>query len=446
MNRPPRLGGNRGWLRALGIAGLCYLSGLVVLNLASTPQGDLLNRIFPHWGPSSSLDLRSLNSAWSQVEREYVVRGIPGGAGTEGAERGIVDKLKATSAYHDRFSAFLTREEAAALDADLGGQRNGSVGIALLARCAGAARCAAGESPTLVLIGSVLRGQPADRAGVRNGDVLVAVDGAQVRTPLSTGRSLDQQVGRIRGPAGTTVRLTVHRGARELVIPVQRADLRIPSVYSQAFGQVLYVQVTSFNSDTALAARTQLQAGLARGATSVILDLRHNGGGYVAAARSLASEFVAPGPGRQDVVVRRGRMESVDRPDTAEQVFHDTIETGGVATRVRLVMLVDGDSASASEIVAAALRDYGRATLVGERTLGKGSVQRDFTLPDGSDLHLTVEKWYGPDGESIDERGVDPQRTVALADEADRFELDAQSADASQDSQLQAALAAASSR
>lgn len=435
------------WLKLAAVVGACYLSSLVVLNVASTAQGDFVNRLFPHIGPpvgpSGSLNLRSLNAAWSLVQRYYVVRGASGDAGTEGAERGLIDMLKANPAFHDRFSAFLTRDQSAALNADLGGERNGSIGIALEGRCDEAKVCPRDVSPTTIVIEKVLHGQPADQAGLRNGDVLQAVNGDKVRTPLDPGRSLDKQVRQIRGRAGTPVTLTVQRAGQPLTVIVMRADLRIPSVFSQRFGPTLYLQVTGFNSDTAAASRSQLLNGLGAGATSVVLDLRHDGGGYVSAAQSLASEFLVRKPGQEDVVVRRGRLAAADRPETAEEVTHDSIQPGGVAAAPRLVVLVDGDSASASEIVAAALKDYGRATLVGEKTLGKGSVQRDFPLPDGTDLHLTVEKWYGPHGESIDEKGVNPQQVVTLPTPESRFQLDAQSADPSQDAQLQAALAAA---
>ncbi|MFN2568325.1 MAG: S41 family peptidase [Candidatus Dormibacteria bacterium] len=448
MNRvAPRL--SRTWLRVAAVLGACYLSSLVVLNVAGTAQGDILNRLFPHIGPpigpGGSLNLRSMSTAWSTVQRDYVIRGISGDSGTEGAERGLVEMLKANSALHDRYSAFLTRDQAAALNADLGGERNGSIGIALEGRCEGARKCPRDATPTMIVIENVLHGQPAEQAGLRNGDILRAVNGTRVRTPLDQSQSLQAQVGQIRGAANTTVSLTVERGGQPLTVTVRRADLRIPSVYTQTFGSTLYMQVTGFNSDTAAASRSQLQAGLGAGATSIVLDLRHNGGGFVSAAQSLASEFLARRPGQDDVVVRRGRMEAADRPQTAQDVMHDTIQPGGVALTPKLVVLVDSDSASASEIVAAALKDYSRATVVGERTVGKGSVQRDFPLPDGTDLHLTVEKWYGPRGESIDEKGVEPHHVVTLPGPESRFQLDAQSADPSQDAQLQAALAAARS-
>jgi carboxyl-terminal processing protease len=204
--------------------------------------------------------------------------------------------------------------------------------------------------------------------------------------------------------------------------------------------------VTSFDENSGDDFRRQLQDGLAAGATSIVLDLRSNPGGLVTQAQSIASQFLQPIKGKQDdVVVRRGRMQKSDKnplgdPSTAEKVEHDPIKSGGVALTPKLVVLVDGDSASAAEIVAAALHDYKRATLIGQRTFGKGSVQEDFTLADGSDIHLTVERWFGPNGESIDGAGIAPDQTVASPGTDHRFRLDAQSADPAQDPQLQTAL------
>jgi carboxyl-terminal processing protease len=235
--------------------------------------------------------------------------------------------------------------------------------------------------------------------------------------------------------------LTVQRRSTQLTLTATRANLQIPSVYTQLFGHTLYMQVTGFDTDTGDAARTQLQHGLAAGATSIILDLRRNGGGYVSAAQSLVSEFVQPTATQKYVVMRRGRLALNGAANTAQEVVNDAILPGGIALTQPLVVLVDGDSASAAEITAAALHDYRRATVSGEKTFGKGSVQVDFPLPDGADLHLTVERWYGPNGESIEGSGITPDTTVALAQPDDRFQLDAQSPPVTADAQLEAALA-----
>ncbi len=204
---------------------------------------------------------------------------------------------------------------------------------------------------------------------------------------------------------------------------------------------MLYLQVTAFDENVGEALRGLIQNGVkGGGVTEVVLDLRHNPGGLVTEAQSIASEFLTPQGKEQDVVVRRGRLNPNSDPQSAENVQRDQIESGGLVPTLPMAVLIDGSSASAAEIVSAALHDYHRATLVGDKSFGKGSVQQDFGLPDGADLHLTVEKWFGPGGETIDGTGITPDTAVSLPDDDHRFHLDAQSPPASADAQLQAAL------
>jgi carboxyl-terminal processing protease len=422
----------------------CYLTALLVVNLSTSSWAGFISRIFPHVGGGSTIDQTSIAAEWQAIQQSYVIRSLPAAQGTQGAAQGIVQILHDT--YNDRFSAYLSAAQYQELNSTLGGRRDGSIGIAVEPRCAGGAQCGPAQAADRAVIENVLVNQPADRAGIRRGDVLVAVDGT---TLASLGNDentrIDRAAALVRGAVSSTVRLTVVRGSAELTLAATRANLQIPSVYSQLFGHVLYMQVTGFDTDTGSAARTQLQRGIGAGATSIILDLRQNGGGYVSAAQSLVSEFVQPTATHRYVVVRRGRLSAGGDPSSAQEVSNDAIEAGGVALTQPMAVLVDGDSASAAEITAAALRDYHRATVVGEKTFGKGSVQVDFPLPDGADLHLTVERWYGPDGESIEGSGITPDQVVALADPDARFELDAQSPPASADPQLQAGLAAVGS-
>jgi carboxyl-terminal processing protease len=427
------------WSHAV-VGVLClYLGGLLVANLGDLPFGSALASIYPRFG---GLDETSLQVAWQDIESSYVLRGVPGSVGTEASEAALVQAIDST--YGDRFSAYFTKSEYQQFTAAVNQDRSGSVGISIEEMCAGATLCAGGQNPTLLAVEDVLHGQPAERAGLRNGDVVVAVGATQVSS-LST--SLDQQLAKlsnlIDGAAGTEVTLTVLRGSAQLAFTVTRENLQIPTVYSRLFGTVLDLQVTSFGENTGQDAVAALKAGLAGGATAVVLDLRGDGGGYVTSAVTLASQFLTRHGTEQDVVVRRGRMDLHGQPTTAATVIHDQIQSGGLAPTLPLVVLADGGSASASEIVTAALRDYHRATVVGTTTYGKGSVQLDFPLPDGSDLHLTVEKWYGPDGESIDGTGITPTDVVSLPSPNDLFTLEAESADPSQDPQLQAALSIA---
>jgi len=431
----------RGAAPSLIVVLACYLTGLAVINLEGTGAANLVHALFPRV-ERRALDSASVNAAWADIQQRYVVRSVDGAVGTTGAEQGMIEALK--TRFGDRFSAYLTPDQARALHSDLAGQRSGSIGIALEARCDNGAPCAAGTPASSLVVEDVLRDQPAARAGLLPGDVVTAVDGRAVRSlGTSSEDRLNRVSGLIRGPAGTTVRITVARAGSQHEVSVTRADLNIPSVYTQRFGSTLYLQVTGFDENTGNEARNALQENVGAAVHAVVLDLRHNGGGYVAAAQRLASQFVAPGPGRRDVVVRRGRLDDSGAPGSAKTVLRDTIESGGVATSMKVVILVDSDTASAAEIVTACLHDYGRATVIGEKTFGKGSVQEDFTLPDGGDLHLTVEKWFGPRGESIDNAGIKPDQTVGLDTPEHRFVLDAIGPDAAGDAQLQAALAAA---
>jgi carboxyl-terminal processing protease len=426
--------------RTAAVVAACYLTALLVVNLSTSSLGGVIARVFPHIGAGNGIDQSSIAAAWQAVEQNYVIRDLPAAQGTQGAAQGIVQILHDT--YNDRFSAYLSAAQYQELTSTLGGRRDGSIGIAVEPRCPGAVLCAAGQTATLAAIEDVLVNQPADRAGVRRGDVLVAVDGTSLSSLGSDENSrIDGAASVIRGAVGSAVHLTVMRGTTELTLTATRANLQIPSVYSRLFGHVLYLQVTGFDTDTGTVARTQLQQGMAAGAAAIILDLRQNGGGYVSAAQSLVSEFVQPTATQKNVVVRKGRLPANGDPNGAGDVVADPIQSGGVALTQPMAVLVDNGSASAAEITTAALRDYHRATIIGQQTFGKGSVQLDFPLPDGSDLHLTVERWYGPGGESIEGSGIAPTRPVALGSPDDRFQLDAQSAAAGDDAQLQAALA-----
>jgi carboxyl-terminal processing protease len=421
------------------VAALCYLVSLAVVNLRGTAASPVVNFVFPRIAAGNALDDQAVDAEWGLIQGNYVFRDVNGRVGTQGSEQGMVEALD--QQFSDRFTAYLTSAEYAQLRATLSGQRGGSIGIALEARCAAAAVCPVGATPTEMVIEDVLAGQPAARAGIRPGDVLAAVGSRPLSLRGGADRALTEASALVRGPAGSSVRLTVVRGRQRLTFTVRRANLHLPSVFSTRLGSVLYLEVTGFDNGTGDDARRALRSGLDAGAKAVVLDLRQNGGGFVSEAQELASQFLKPRAGEQDVVIRRGRLSPGGKPSTAQSVVHDKILSGGVALSVPLVVLVDAQTASAAEIVTAALRDYHRATIVGERTFGKGSVQLDFPLPDGSDLHLTVERWYGPDGESIDGAGITPARAVSLMSPDQRFQLNAISAPAAVDAQLQAALA-----
>jgi len=244
-------------------------------------------------------------------------------------------------------------------------------------------------------------GSPADRAGVRSGDVLLEIDGRTVE-----GGSLEATIERMRGFVGSTVRLTVERSGEPepLRFALERSEVHVRTVRAEPLpGRYGYLRVTHFTDATPRdfdRALTGLQSDAPlRG---LVLDLRGNPGGVLEASVSVADEFLDSG-----VIVRaEGR--------TAESRFVLRATEGDALRSAPLVVLIDRGSASGAEIVAGALRDHGRATLMGERTFGKGSVQTVMPLANGQALKLTTSRYYTPAGSSLHERGLEPD--VSLAD------------------------------
>jgi carboxyl-terminal processing protease len=237
---------------------------------------------------------------------------------------------------------------------------------------------------------------PADRAGIAPGDLVTHIDGVSVE-----GMTVEDAVGKVRGPKGTTVVLTILRGeepARD--VSIVRDVIVEKEVVSRtlADGAVGYIRLTGFSETGADEVKAALKADIDAGRRKFILDLRGNPGGFVTAARTVASQFIAEGP-----IFWQEDAEGVQVPTNAE--------TGGLATdsSVRLVVLIDGGSASAAEIVAGALQDTGRATLVGDDSFGKGTVQEWQPLPDDTGgFRLTVAKWLTPNKRWIHESGLAP--------------------------------------
>ena len=246
-------------------------------------------------------------------------------------------------------------------------------------------------------------GNPAEAAGILTGDVLLAVDGRAITIELTVPEIIEL----VKGEKGTTVVLTVrHPGAAEPVdIEVVRDDILLPSVVYRLLEQdptIGYIQLSRFSGESSNEVGVALQSLQAQGATQFILDLRQNGGGLRDAAVEVADHFLADGP----VLYLESQQEG-------ERVFNATAET--IALNEPLVVLVDGGTASASEIVAGALQDRGRATLIGNSpTFGKGSVQLVFDLSDGSSVHVTSARWLTPNRHQIDQSGLQPDVLVEV--------------------------------
>ncbi len=241
-----------------------------------------------------------------------------------------------------------------------------------------------------------LSGSPADKAGVRAEDIIVAIDGE----PVSPDTLIDEVVRKIRGPQGEPVTLTVvHKGASQAEdISIIRGEIAIESVLINIANDIAHIKITSFNDDTAKrfnAAARQAEQAQVKG---VLLDVRGNPGGYLHTAVDIASRFL---PQDTLVVSERGK---------ANQEY--VAQGNAILKDIPVVVLVDGGSASASEILAGALQDKRSAPIIGTPSFGKGSVQEFLKLSDDSSLRVTVAKWYTPNGRSISDEGIEPTVVV----------------------------------
>lgn len=360
--------------------------------------------------PVSGFDSGSLNQVFEVMQRNYAKAGLSPHDAFSAAAKGMVHNLLSPPPYRDDFSAYFTPEELNQNKEFLAGSFGG-IGASMQVK------------NNLLTVTAISPGSPAHAADLRPDDSVTRIDGQD-----AAGLTVDQAVQKIRGKVGTHVRLTVSRGGKTLEFDIVRAQISVPSVRSKDLAPgIFYIRIYDFGEHTADDFDKQLGDAVRRGDKNVIFDLRRDPGGFVSAADRVVSEFVQSGT----TVTLVGR-DSRDQHKVTGQ---------GVAYTTRVVLLVDENSASASEIVAGALQDHKAATLVGKKTFGKGLVEQDYPLRNGGDLHLTIAYWYRPSGKSINLVGITPDTTVALANPQDFFEVADPKADPGPDAQLQAALA-----
>jgi len=333
--------------------------------------------------PDLVLDAALFDEAMNLLEEQFFGDLPQGEELTYDAIRGVVDRLG------DEHTAFVDPEAAKLMQADLEGHFEG-IGARVQ------------QTPGGVQIEYLFPDQPAERSGLRVGDVIIKVDGEDV-----TGLGLMEAISKIRGPRGSEVLLTIQReGEDPLDVKVTRAQIEIPVVESEtlADGKIAHITLSEFSTVAPQRLSTAVTKALRAKPDGMILDLRGNPGGLLDAAVSIGSMFVPEGSiviertkdGDERVYERKGRYLLGDTP---------------------LVVLVDGGSASASEIVAGAIQDAGTGVLIGEKTYGKGSVQLPNTLSDGSQLRVTIAHWFTPKNRGIDKLGLDPDIEVKLTQE-----------------------------
>ena len=302
---------------------------------------------------------------------------------TYGAIRGMVDALGDTA-----HSVFLTPKE---LESEQNALDGSVVGIGVLL----------GERDGHIVALSIVSGSPAQAAGLKAGDIFIAVDGQD-----SQALSAEDLAAKVRGDEGTQVSVTVTRPStgEQLDFSIVRARIRIPAAsWTMVPGTSIgLLRLAQFSAGSADELKTARDAAIAAGATSLILDLRGNPGGYVDQAVQVASLFL-----HDRVVYIR---ETANGERTPVQTTNDV-----EATDLPLVILVDANTASSAEIVSGALRSAQRGRLVGQTTFGTGTVLLSFPLADGSAMRLAVERWLTPDGELIFGKGIQPTDPVELA-------------------------------
>lgn len=327
---------------------------------------------------SDSVDFNQFWEVWDRVKSKYVKQPVKDADLFYGAIQGLV------LALGDPYSVYMPPAAATEFSKDLSGELEGigaEIGI---------------KNNELTVI-APLPETPAERAGLRPADRILMID-----KEMTAGMDINTAISKIRGKGGTPVTLTVARDGADktLEITIIRAKIIVPSVmYFTKPGNIAYIRVMQFNDETTGIFSKYIKRLKSENAKGIVLDLRGNPGGYLDASIEMASEWIKEG-----VIVSERGLEGVSKE-------HNTAGSHRLVG-IKTIVLVNQGSASASEIVAGALQDHKQATVIGEKTYGKGSVQDYETFTDGSALKLTVAEWYTPNGKNINKEGITPDIEV----------------------------------
>ena len=364
---------------------LSWFLTLVIVAIVSFVAGARSDALFANvalvFGVRTSnktIDLSSVQKTYQELIANY-----DGKLDTQkliyGANRGLVE------AAGDPHTAYMDPDETKEFDKSLSGQIGGGIGAEIGLR---------NNKPTII---KPLENSPAQKAGIKAGEVIV-----KVNDEASSDWSVEKVVSKIRGEVGTSVKLTLLSGSQTREVSVVRQNIVSPAVESEIDGEIGILKVNRFGDDTVSLARKYASEFVEKGVKKVILDLRNNPGGTVGAAQGLLGIWLD----NQIAMTERRGSEIVK-----------TLRTTGtpILGNMKTVVLINGNSASASEITAGALREYGKATLVGQKSYGKGSVQIVLGLPGGSQMKVTEARWYTPKGKNIDKTGIEPDVKVDLS-------------------------------
>ncbi|MFH1178361.1 MAG: S41 family peptidase [bacterium] len=338
--------------------------------------------------PDQNVDLSNFWKAWNALEANYVVTHASSTIPSVrerifGAISGLADS------YGDPYTVFFPPKEAKAFADIISGSFAG-VGMEI------------GMKDNILTVIAPLKGTPAEAAGIKTGDQIIAIDGKSTE-----GLSVDTAVSSIRGPVGTTVELTIFRGGKSLDIKIVRATIQVPETDDglDTVSGVYHIALYEFTSNSADIFDQAFDRFKDSGSKKLIIDLRSNPGGYLEAAVDIASHFIQKG----------APIVTEDFGGKELNNVHTSIGYNDVPAGTKIVVLIDGGSASASEIFAGALQDANVATLIGTKSFGKGSVQSLMDLDDGS-LKITVARWITPAGHWIMGNGITPDIIVPFTE------------------------------
>lgn len=375
---------------------LSWFLTLVIVAIVSFVAGARSDALFAN--VASVFGVRTSNKTidLSSVQKTYqeLIANYDGKLDTQkliyGANRGLVE------AAGDPHTAYMDPDETKEFDKSLSGQIGGGIGAEIGLRS---------NKPTII---KPLENSPAQKAGIKAGEAIV-----KVNDEASSDWSVEKVVSKIRGEVGTSVKLTLLSGDQTREVSVVRQNIVSPAVESEIDGEIGILKVNRFGDDTVSLSRKYASEFVEKGVKKVILDLRNNPGGTVGAAQGLLGIWLD----NQIAMTERRGSEIVK-----------TLRTTGtpILGNMKTVVLINGNSASASEITAGALREYGKATLVGQKSYGKGSVQIVLGLPGGSQMKVTEARWYTPKGKNIDKTGIEPDVKVDLSSDDVNNNIDPQ--------------------
>ena len=375
---------------------LSWFLTLVIVAIVSFVAGARSDALFAN--VASVFGVRTSNKTidLSSVQKTYqeLVANYDGKLDTQkliyGANRGLVE------AAGDPHTAYMDPDETKEFDKSLSGQIGGGIGAEIGLR---------NNKPTII---KPLENSPAQKAGIKAGEAIV-----KVNDEASSDWSVEKVVSKIRGEVGTSVKLTLLSDGQTREVSVVRQNIVSPAVESEIDGEIGILKVNRFGDDTVSLSRKYASEFVEKGVKKVILDLRNNPGGTVGAAQGLLGIWLD----NQIAMTERRGSEIVK-----------TLRTTGtpILGNMKTVVLINGNSASASEITAGALREYGKSTLVGQKSYGKGSIQIVLGLPGGSQMKVTEARWYTPKGKNIDKTGIEPDVKVDLSAEDINNNLDPQ--------------------